>query len=66
MVNVTYTTLLDPAAICSVRPPSLRVIYVADMYLISIDYPAVWFEAQPLTYSSGTLLHFSLDLPEKP
>jgi hypothetical protein len=46
MANITYTDLeLDPAAIYSVRPPSLRVIYVADKYLIFIDYSAVWFEA---------------------
>jgi hypothetical protein len=45
MINFTYTDLeLGPAAIYSVRPPSLRVIYVADKYLIFID-SAVWFEA---------------------
>jgi hypothetical protein len=46
MVNITYTILdLGPAALHSVRPPSLRVIYVADKYLIFIDYSAVWFKA---------------------
>jgi hypothetical protein len=46
MTNITYAMLeLDPASIFSVRTPFLRVIYVADKYLIFLDYSAVWFEA---------------------
>jgi hypothetical protein len=67
MVNITYTILeLGSAAVYSVRPSSLRVIYVADKYLNFIDYSAVWFEVQPLTCSFGTFPHLTLDIPKKP
>jgi hypothetical protein len=63
MVNVTYNIPeTGPLVLYSVRDQSLRLAYAADR---SLDYFAVCFEAQRLTYSSSISFLPSLDFPEE-